>query len=204
MPRANRLRAASSALAGVADFDTGQQRCFALVGNQQVDAGVQRIGKNAGRGGVEQDRNARLPGDRDRGTDRVQRNFELEHQQRGLLDQRTTLLDVAGREPAVGARREHDAVLADVLDQDHRDSGRGLLGVLDPFDVYAIGEQSFAQRSPEGVGSDASDHRHCASESGTGYGLVRALSSRQCVEAVTGSGFLPHWGYARCASPDPC
>jgi hypothetical protein len=86
------------------------------------------------------------------------RDFELEYEHRCAADQRRLGVDVVRRQRAVGAGGEHDAVLADVFDENHGDAGADTRVCRTAVNVDAVSGQSVAQRCAETVVADLSDH----------------------------------------------
>ena len=161
----------------VGDFDTREQCRFRFIGHQDVDLRPDVLGQRRRRAGVEQDRNTGRVCDLDGALDNRHRDFELEDEHRRAADTHRMGVDVGGRQRAIGAGRQHDAVLADVLDEDHGDAGACRRRPLNAAHVDAVGGESVAQRSAESVVADLPDHADLGAEAGAGDGLVGALAA---------------------------
>ncbi len=128
----------------------GENAQLALVGSDEVGEGQESGVPCAGRRRVEDDPHARGPREPRRGLHRLEGHLELEQQDRSAFDEVTSILDVFGAEAGVGARSQHDLVLAGGVDGDHGDPGEGVHVVEHGLVGDARGRQARPQHPPRG------------------------------------------------------
>ncbi len=161
-----------------------------LVDHQEIGQREQFRPQTARRGRVEQGDRAPSPGGREGGPNRLDRDLHHRHHQRGRLDRLAG--GVPGRDLAVGAGRQGDAVLTLVVDRDEghpRGSSGYLVDVVDP-DPFPrqLGEAVAAELVP----ADCSNHVHRGPQAGRGDGLVGPLAAAENLQRGFGQ-----YGFAR-------
>ena len=115
---------------------------------------------------------------------RLDRNFELEQNDRRAFERRGARIDVLRREPHVAARGDQNLVLPGVVDDDQGDARR-FVGVgcemveTDPGAIEGVG-----QFAPKPVVAQLRDEPDGAAEPGAGHGLIRPLAARIRPEVV--------------------
>ncbi|KLD74197.1 hypothetical protein Y886_33930 [Xanthomonas hyacinthi DSM 19077] len=161
---------------------------FVLVRREEAHARQPLDRQQLRGGGIENDGNAFVLRDAQRGVDRVEGNFQLDQHRIGTTNDVAGGLDLGGRDATVSGGHHDDAVLA----TGDRDRCRAAADPVNPRHVGhvdAFGHEAIVKLFAESVVADATDHRHRGTETRGGDRLVRALAAGDGEETVAGQRF---------------
>ena len=173
----------------VFDGDAAEDGSLSFIGGHYVRVCIEIIFERTGRRRVEDHALAQglalangVAGD-------LERQFELHEQYIGGLERGQSFVHVGAVHGAVGARHEHDAVVAGFI---HDDAGtaRALARVAqNVVDVHARAPHIFELHVAEGVAAHAANHGHLGAHERGHHCLIRALAAHGQLETRAHDGF---------------